>query len=88
MASTNPVQDNIIAGPCKFDLLIKGFAMRESVDFVLEGGKRVKCILNTVSYEDGSGNKFMLSGYVENQPSATNFEGYFDIVKRLGWIKF
>lgn len=88
MASANPVQRNITAGPCKFDLLIKGFATRQSVHFVLEGGERLNCILNTVGYEDGSGNKFMLSGYLENQPSVTNFEGYFDTVRRLGWIKF
>jgi len=88
MASANPVKRNITAGPCKFDLLTKGFCTRQSVHFVLEGGNRVSCILNTVGYEDGSGNKFMLSGYVENQPSATEFRGYFDTAKRLGWITF
>jgi len=89
MATTAPVQYTIANGPSKYDLLIHGFSERNAVSITIkETGKSITCILNQVGYEDGSGNRFLLEGYVENQPQSTSFTAYCDVKSRTGWIKF
>lgn len=89
MASATPVRNQIFDGPAHYQFMIHGFCERNSVEFTLErNGKKVTCTLNAVEYEDGGGNRFIIGGFVHNQPVVTNFKGYYDLKLRTGWIEF
>lgn len=88
-SATTLVRHQIYDGPAHYQFLIRGFCERNPIEFTLEkNGTKVKCTLNSVEYEDGSGNRFIIGGFVHDQSVPTSFEGYYDLKTRTGWIKF
>jgi len=85
MASATPVQQSIEDGPAEYKFKI-GYWERKPMEFTLKGGKKIICFLNGVEFEDGSGEHFLLKGYI--QGTRTSFSGYYDLKHKAGYIKF
>ncbi len=82
---------NIVGGPSKYDLLIHGFCERNSVSFTTTYNQEraLVCILNECKYEDGSGNNFLLAGFISNFPEGQwSFKAYYNVQRRTGWLEF
>ncbi len=88
------MQYNIVGGPSKFDLII-AFAdrvngHRRSVEFRYNDGAMngsAQIVINTLSWEDGSGENWLFKGYLVNDGNRAKMHGYFDSERRRGWYK-
>jgi len=92
----------IVNGPSRFDLMVALFKRDEEVLFTLDSMVseehltqfQVSVTLNGVSIEDGSRERWLISGfYTEPEKPAhreinwTRFEGFYDSRTRKGWLK-
>lgn len=90
-------QNTIAGGPSKFDLMIAFFdkngSHRRPVIFKIGGPDfptiiEVPVVINTLGWEDGSGNNWNIEGYASDGPfQGLNVVGYFNSNRREGWIK-
>ncbi len=84
---------NISNGPSKYDLMIALFEPRgantRTVEIMMEDGSLHVASVSKVEIEDGSGEKFMIVGYVWGDDNSRRpYYGYFQTNKRTGWLKF
>lgn len=85
----------VLGGPSKFDLMLCLFDnnipdRQRTAGFLLDGlGKFVNdFIINGVEREDGSGEKWMLTGVrVVNGRIAGHMRGYYNTQTRRGWLE-
>lgn len=66
---------------------------RREVEFTFSGGQKAKVVIDTISWEDGSGESWLFEGCMTalNQikvPSHQEVYGYFSTRHRTGWMKF
>jgi len=53
------------------------------------GPVRVVVVINGLTREDGSGEKWLFEGYLpNNQIRNQKVDGYFNLLTRTGWIRF
>lgn len=91
------IQQQIVDGPSKFDLMVALFKKDQNVEFSIGSQKfkiRISVILNGVRCEDGSRESWLIEGfYTESiegqlvQSHRERFEGYYSSKNRTGWIK-
>lgn len=90
-------QNSIVGGPSKFDLMIAFFDKigehRRPVKLKIGGPDyitiiEVPVVINTLTWEDGSGNNWYFEGYASDGPfQGLNLVGYFNSNRREGWIR-
>ncbi|MDO8601658.1 MAG: hypothetical protein Q7R62_00795 [bacterium] len=87
----------IVNGPSKFDLMVALFygsgleKTRPEVTFEIGAGgetRRVSCIINSISREDGSGESWNIQGYTPHEEPWMDFRAYFTTSVRQGHIRF
>lgn len=97
MATTqNEIKVSVTAGPSEMQLMMS--LMRPyrslyqvdmdkgtSVRFTTHGGG-FHTSINLMQREDGSGNRWILEGYVFDDPSFRNFRGFYDSKTRKGYL--
>ncbi|MDP3996819.1 MAG: hypothetical protein Q8P86_03970 [bacterium] len=84
----------IINAPSKCDLIVAFFLKpnpgRQSVNFTIQdpGGsrKQVEVVINSISWEDGSGDSWCFEGYCVGRPLTAKVKGWFRTSDRKGWI--
>ena len=80
---------SIVDGPGKWDFVVGLFERDRHFHFTIHG-KRPKDVLvidlRSASMEDGSKNRWLITGYVVDY--GVTFKGYYDIQTRKGWIEF
>lgn len=94
--TTPSEQLNITDGPSSVDLV---FALAKCYD---KNPYRVKMMvyapgalvglehviaINQLGHEDGSGHKWLFSGFIVDEEPWQKIEGYFDSATRKGWLK-
>jgi hypothetical protein len=92
-------ENKIVNGPSKFDLCFAFFSMgnpgeRRPIDLTVNHPEistpvKVKVIVNSLEWEDGSGESWNFTGYAFHSPYFQDkvVRGYFNTRKRKGWIE-
>lgn len=75
----------ITQGPSKFDLMVALFDQGRTVEFSFDYVK-TEVLINSVEKEDGSCDKFLISGYISTEHYCWQWHGYYDLQRRGGWI--